>query len=125
MSDFDEAIRLNPQFALAYSMRGCIYRESEELPKAVSDFTKAIQLNRTPKLLFEGHRLRGACFKTMGDNARAIDDFLEAIRLKFETFDPYIWRNDYYSQDSSGCRTRLSRTTEPPRRYLERGCFTL
>ena len=123
LSDFDEAIRLNPQFALAYSMRGCIYWESDELPKAVRDFTKAIQLSRTPKLSLNGHRLRGTCLRTMGENARAVDDFLEATRLTFETFDPYIWRNDYYSYRLKRLSDAIEQDDGVTERYVERGCL--
>jgi tetratricopeptide (TPR) repeat protein/S1-C subfamily serine protease len=98
LHDFDEAIRLNPQLALAYSNRGCAYRASAELGKAVTDFSTAIQLDRTPEPLLERHRLRGACFRRIGDNVRAIDDFVEAMRITAEAVDPYNWRNDYYSE---------------------------
>ena len=123
LSDFDEAIRLNPQFALAYLHRGCAYRESEELRKAVSDFTQAIQLNRNPELLLEVHRLRGVCFTRIGDNVRAIDDSVAAMRLSVEAMDPYIWRNDYYSQVLTLLSNAIEQGDGGTKGYYKRGCI--
>ena len=123
LNDFDEAIRLNPQFALAYSHRGCVYRKLQEFRKAVSDFTEAIHLTRTPGLLRESHQLRGSCFRTIGDNVRAMDDFIEAMRFNIEMMDPYLWRNDYYTQVLMLSADTIEQEDKPAKSYYARGCI--
>ncbi len=44
----DEAIRLDPGFALAYSNRGLAYQQNGQLDKANQDFAKAKQLEHKP-----------------------------------------------------------------------------
>ena len=44
--DYSEAIRLNPNFAMAYKNRGDAYKIQGELDKAKADFAKAEELGR-------------------------------------------------------------------------------
>ena len=48
LSDFSDAIRLNPQDALAYNDRGMLWRERGDSDRAIEDFTAAIKLNPLP-----------------------------------------------------------------------------
>ena len=45
IDEYTEAIRLNPQCALAYSNRGDAYRKKGEFDKAIVDCTEAIRLD--------------------------------------------------------------------------------
>lgn len=47
---FTEAIRLNPEDALAYYNRGIVYMELNEESKATADFEKAISITNDPDL---------------------------------------------------------------------------
>jgi tetratricopeptide (TPR) repeat protein len=44
ISDYSEAIRLNPNYALAYGSRAHAYRNQGKLEKAQADFIKAAEL---------------------------------------------------------------------------------
>jgi tetratricopeptide (TPR) repeat protein len=77
LSDANEAIRLKPELASAYSKRGLVYRRSGERTKAIADFDRAIQLN--PKLI-DAYNNRGLIRSDMGQREAAIRDFSEAIR---------------------------------------------
>ena len=45
LKDFDEAIRLKPDYFDAYFQRGLVLKELQEYPSALDDFDKAIELN--------------------------------------------------------------------------------
>ena len=44
LSDFEDAIRLNPKYALAYATRGMVFEKEGELPRAQADFNQALSL---------------------------------------------------------------------------------
>ena len=44
---FSEAIRLDPAYANAYCNRGTVYFTQGDLPRALADFNKAIELEPT------------------------------------------------------------------------------
>jgi Flp pilus assembly protein TadD len=45
ISDFDQAIRLDPKSAVAYSGRGYVYVSMRDLDRAISDFDQAVRLD--------------------------------------------------------------------------------
>ena len=78
ISDFTEAIKLNPKFVEAYINRGTAWDDKGDLDQAIADFTTALKLD--PKQA-PAHYLRGDALLRNGELDRAIDDFTEAIRL--------------------------------------------
>jgi lipoprotein NlpI len=78
IADFNEAIRLDPKFALAYNNRGLAYRDKGELDRAIADFTEAIRLDPKFAVPFNS---RGFTYDRNGERDRAIADYTEAIRL--------------------------------------------
>ena len=55
LRDFNEAIRLNPSFALAYSNRGSAYSGLQQYELAVQDYSQAIRL-RPRNVVFDQKR---------------------------------------------------------------------
>ena len=45
ISDFDEALKINPQFAGAYNGRGSSWASKGEFDKALEDFSAALKIN--------------------------------------------------------------------------------
>ena len=45
IADFNRAIRLNPNYALAYYKRGNAWRDKKQYDKALADYTEAIRLD--------------------------------------------------------------------------------
>ena len=78
LSDYSEAIRLDPNYAHAYLNRGVLLADKREIDRAMADFEAAIRLDPTEKL---GYMNRAAAYKIKGDWDRAIADYSEAIRL--------------------------------------------
>jgi len=79
IADYTEAIRLNPQDALAYNNRGVSYHNGkQDYDRAIADYTEAIRLNPQDALAYSN---RGASYNAKKDYDRAIADLTEAIRL--------------------------------------------
>jgi tetratricopeptide (TPR) repeat protein len=51
IADFDEAIRLDPKYAVAYGNRAIAYKLQGNKAKAISDFEKFITLTSDPRLI--------------------------------------------------------------------------
>jgi len=80
IADFTEAIRLNPEYDLAYIVRGLAYSEKGEHGRAITDYTDAIALD--PKLP-DAYALRGQAYEKQGDQAKAEADFAKAKELGY------------------------------------------
>ena len=76
--DYNEAIRLDPKFAQAYSSRGLAYYQKGDLDRAIADYGEAIRLD--PKYAY-AYNNRGNAYYHKHDENRAIVDYSEAIRL--------------------------------------------
>lgn len=79
IAEFDEAIRLNPQFAEAYRRRGHAHWGKEDWDMAITDYNEAIRLN--PKNA-QAYWDRAHAFRFgKKDPDAAIADYAEAINL--------------------------------------------
>ncbi|RKU32884.1 hypothetical protein C6495_10240 [Candidatus Poribacteria bacterium] len=78
ISDYDKAIRLNPDYAFAYNNRGNAKDKLKQYFAAIADFDKAIRLN--PDYAAAYHN-RGLAKAHMKQYFAAIADFDTAIRL--------------------------------------------
>jgi tetratricopeptide (TPR) repeat protein len=76
---YTEAIRLNPDYALAYNNRGFARRNKEDFAGAIQDLTEAIRLKPDFAIAYNN---RGLVHIDKGDFSAAIKDCTEAIRLQ-------------------------------------------
>ena len=79
ISDFTEAIRLDPSYARAYCNRGIAYLNSFDLEKAIGDFTEAIRLDPNSDITYAK---RGDAYISQSHFDEAISDYSQAIRLE-------------------------------------------
>jgi tetratricopeptide (TPR) repeat protein len=93
---FTEAIRLNPQYAIAYYNRGKAHEEQGDLAGAIADFTEAIRLNPQAALAEFAYTNRGKARRAQGDVAGAIADFTEALRLNPQAALAYFKRGNLH-----------------------------
>ncbi len=78
IQDFDQALKLTPNYAEAFRNRGEAYRRMGQYDLAIQDFDKALQLDPNHAQAFNG---RGNAYESKGDLRRAIRDYAQAIRL--------------------------------------------
>ena len=88
IEDFDEAIRLNPNFAEAFSSRGDAYRLSNDPNHAIADYDRATELKPDDASAFKG---RGLVFAEQSQYFYAIQDYDQAIKL--DPTDPDTFNN--------------------------------
>jgi lipoprotein NlpI len=86
--DCNQAIRLDPKFALAYYNRGDAYRNKGDVGSAIADYNQAIQLD--PKF-FQTYLARGLLSLDAGELPKALADINQASALSPK--DPYtaLW----------------------------------
>ncbi len=78
IADYDKAIELDPQYAVAYGNRAVIHSRRRRFDLALADYDKALALNPQLAEVWSG---RGATHMDMGQLDKAIADFDQAIKL--------------------------------------------
>jgi tetratricopeptide (TPR) repeat protein len=78
IADYSDAIRLDPEDAIAYSNRGDVYRSIHDCDRALADYNEAIRLDPRDAAAYNG---RGVVYECKNDPARATADYNEAQRL--------------------------------------------
>jgi len=84
IDDFNQAIRLNPNYATAFYLRGNAFDSKGQYDAAIEDYTQAIRLDPTKggySVVGGVFLNRGGAYSSKGQSDRAIDDFNQAIRL--------------------------------------------
>ena len=74
--DLNQALKLNPSYAAAYSKRGILKYVLSEQEAALSDFNKALRLNSSDADTYVG---RGLTLSALGSKREAIADYTQAI----------------------------------------------
>ena len=90
--DYSKALELDPTIAETWRSRGIACGKLNDIPGAIADLTKAIELGDVP-----GLRLRAAAREDAGDTDGAIQDYERYLALAPE------------DKDSPGARRRLER----------------
>jgi len=99
ISQYDEAIRLDPKYVAAYNNRGNSYNRKGEYRRALQDYDKALQLD--PKYA-RGFNNRGEVFENLDEPDRARDAYSAAINLdpkyaraRSNRGDTYLYAGDF------------------------------
>ena len=102
IQDFDQAIRLKPDYELAYSNRGYSKAELKDYYGAIADFTKDIELYPN---LASAYYTRGFAKLSLKDHYGAIADFTKAIEINPNNALVYINRGIAKAnlKDIKGC----------------------
>ncbi len=90
-----EAIRTNPEFAMAYSLLGEIYRESGEYEKSAKAYTRATQIN---PFSFTDFFSLGGVYEEMQRWADAVKAYVRACELKPEDVPSHVRTASCYNQ---------------------------
>jgi len=78
ITDYNEAIRLNPNYAETYTYRGIAKYQLADKEGAISDYNEAIRINPN---YADAYNNRGSAKYGLGDKQGALTDYNEAIRL--------------------------------------------
>jgi uncharacterized caspase-like protein len=78
IADYNQALRINPQYAAAYLGRGVAWEMKGNLDRAIADFNQALRIN--PQYA-EAYFNRGIAWVSKRDYDRAIADYTQALRI--------------------------------------------
>jgi tetratricopeptide (TPR) repeat protein len=78
IDDFNEAIKLVPDFANAFNNRGVAYRNMGDLDRAVADYDQAIRIKPDYVAAFYN---RGLALADKGQYGKAISDFTAVLQV--------------------------------------------
>ena len=88
---YSKAIELDPQFTMAYQMRGAAMQQLKKYPQAISDYSMVINASE-PYFKSVGYYNRGVVNNITGNYADAIVDFSQAIELDGKMAAAYFHR---------------------------------
>ncbi|MDI6758520.1 MAG: tetratricopeptide repeat protein [Candidatus Omnitrophota bacterium] len=89
ISDFNKAIKVDPNYSIAYAKRGLAYFEKKDTAYAISDYTKAIAINPRYE---EAYYIRGLAYASQEKFEQAISDYAKAIEINPDYVQAYINR---------------------------------
>lgn len=87
ISEFTQALEINPKFAKAYAVRGVIYAAQGRFEEAIADSNKAIEINRGLALPYETRALGYYAQKRYD---RAWDDVHKAQSLGYKVDNRFL-----------------------------------
>ena len=100
LSEYEQAIKLNPKLAEAYNNRGDVYYGQGKYDNALSDYTEAIKLNHK---YTEAYYNRGLAYYEKKEYDKALEDFDQAIKLNPDYAMAYYKRGNifFYNKDET------------------------
>ena len=101
--DDTEAIRINPDFVLAYQGRGNAYNNLQQYDRAAADFTEAIRIRPNNGQFY---LRRAGIYEKLQQYAKAIQDYDQAIRLQPGNARAYKGRANAKKLSGDGSRGR-------------------
>ncbi|MDH6107158.1 tetratricopeptide repeat protein, partial [Anabaenopsis tanganyikae CS-531] len=93
LANFNQAIKLNPNYTKAYNNRGNVYYNQQKWDLALADFNQAIKLNPNYAAAYKN---RGDVYRNQQKWDLALADFNQAIKLHPNYAAAYNNRGDVY-----------------------------
>ncbi|MBR8840278.1 MAG: tetratricopeptide repeat protein [Stigonema ocellatum SAG 48.90 = DSM 106950] len=95
LADSNQAIALNPKFALAYFLRGILYQQQKKWDLALADSNQAIALSPKSALAYS---IRGLLYREQKKWDLALADYNQVIALNPKDADAYNNRGILYKE---------------------------
>jgi tetratricopeptide (TPR) repeat protein len=89
LEDYDHAIEINPDYALAFNNRGLVYNDKHEYDLAIADYEHALTLD--PRLAMSMNN-RCLAYYLKSDYDRALQDCEQALKMDPHDANPYYNR---------------------------------
>ena len=102
----DRAIEIQPDFAMAYVLRGTAYAEMREFDEALDDLDKAISLD--PSDALQAHLARSNVYTQLGEYDRAIQDGEAALSAVVQGINNRTIERREHSQQSRAAITAMA-----------------
>ncbi len=115
MADFNEAIKLDPNLAVAYMNRGAVFATKGDFDKAIEDETKALDLKLSKvEDTATAYTNRAAAYISKKDFDKALADAEEAVKAKADYSKAYLLRGLAHAGkgDKAGAVTDLKKVIE-------------
>jgi lipoprotein NlpI len=94
IKDFDEAIRIKPEYAEAYYNRGLAHKALGNAGQAIADYSRAISIKPN---MAEAYNNRGNAYGESGDCNLALMDFNAALEINPSFAEAYMNRGNAYN----------------------------
>lgn len=95
IADFNQAIKLDPDFADAYNGRGITYYFLKQFDRAIADFSQAIKLKPDLAVAYNN---RGVAYRELKQFDRAIANYTQVIKLRSDDANAYFNRGYAYGE---------------------------
>ncbi len=95
IADFNQAIKIDPNYAKPYNNRGLAYYYKKDYDRAFADFNQALKLDPSFAIAYNN---RGLAYGEKKDYDRAIADFNQALKLDPKSADTYYERGIVYDE---------------------------
>ncbi|MBD2147786.1 serine protease [Sphaerospermopsis sp. FACHB-1194] len=94
LADYNQAININPDFALAYYNRGNLYSDQKKWELALADYNQAIKINPDDA---DAYNNRGVLYSDQKKWELALADYNQAIKINPDDAGAYNNRGALYS----------------------------
>jgi tetratricopeptide (TPR) repeat protein len=124
IEDYNQAIRFNPNDAVAYYKRGNVNYDSGKVKEAKEDYSQAIRLNPNHANAYYN---RGLANYDLQDYQAAVDDYTEAIRINPNDGEAYYKRGVAYFElreyqaAIEDCTRAIQQNPNDAKAYISRG----
>jgi tetratricopeptide (TPR) repeat protein len=78
LTEYNQAIQINPNYAEAYNSRGIVYAHLQQYDKALADFDRAIKIDPSDAKAYNG---RGVVYYNLQQYDKALADYARAIQI--------------------------------------------
>ncbi len=95
ISKYNDAIKLNPNYADAYNNRGAAYDELKNYQQAISDYNQSIKLNPNNATAYFN---RGLTYANLQNYQQAISDWTQSIKINKNYVNAYYSRGIAYGE---------------------------
>jgi tetratricopeptide (TPR) repeat protein len=95
ITDFKQALKINPNYPEAYNNLGVIYYKLGEKQEAIANYTQALKVDPNHILAYQN---RGVARADLGDKQGAIDDYNQSIKINPKNAEAYTNRGNARSE---------------------------